>query len=386
MEYQATPSTIAAVVGQAQAGDTVVMGAGTYTTMPWKAGIHYKAHDAADGRALKGTTGHKGNGFTVKVTAPFNVNVDDVTVEGVYHDTSGLAQINAGVITGDRVRLLNMCSYARRTDGGRQIGYTIGTGTKAAAGFVYENSRHSGTGQVGSNYDHAFYFKNAISPRITHSIVHDGGEYPLHLYPNCDSLVVEYSIVYWGQRCITISGENVKANTSVGFPTGAGDPTYYTSDNNVFRYSILGGNSEGSTIEAWAPSGSGGVKNNVVQECLLWTAGRGGVANTTPPAGVSYAGVQVKDPLFTNPAGGDYSRPGAWDGYGPKWVFTDVKPPPPPSPTPDLQAVKDGLDQTVMALNARLATLDLVRLDLQVTMTDLTDLRNSVQQLRASLN
>jgi hypothetical protein len=69
----ATPTTLGAVETRAQQGDTIILEAGAYTQRPNRPGVTYQAIDWAEGRVLRGRTGHLGEGMAVVFRTTFNL-------------------------------------------------------------------------------------------------------------------------------------------------------------------------------------------------------------------------------------------------------------------------------------------------------------------------
>lgn len=336
---QATTANIDAVVSDAQPGDEVSLSAGTYYTLPRKSGITMTAHDWAEGRFVTDTTGHNGAGCSVIYTGPLHIGEDDFTLRGVYHDTSGYSSINAGVITGNNVTLADCVSNARRKDGGRQIGYTIGTGTSRVSGFRYLRCRHLRTGQAGQDLDHAIYLKNAAGWLVEDCIITDGGRFPLHLYTNADSGLVDRTIVWNSVGGITFSGAS---------DSSTGTSVYGTSDDNTVRNSIIGLGRKGYLIESWTSDSSRPVSGNVVRDSIITPAGGG--AGTVKPgmSGVIVENCPDIDPGFADWRNGDFRNA---SGYGPAYLQTaDPAPPPsePPPPAPPDLRVSAELRDLIM--------------------------------------
>jgi hypothetical protein len=343
-ERPATPSTIASVVSAAQAGDVILMGLGTYPSLPRKSGLTYRAFDHGEpGRAVKDTRGHLGQGFQVRVTDFLGGSYSGVTYEGIFWDTRERRGINGAVLSGRDVGFLGCVAVDRPTDGSRRIMLTpLGPSTSQPfEGFVWSEGRVHLQGKWKDTHDHPFYLKHCLRPRITDSLIYDAGWFPLHLYPNCDE--GDFSgLVIWGcGSAAAFSAENASANPSAGL-TGA-------SERNRLARSIIGaghgrpgGQSGGGgyLIESYAPSGAPRPVGNVVEWCFLTRFG--GTAQLVQPGiGDRVALVDCvtgdADPGFTDPAGGDFRlRPGSPAlGYGPAWIQPQGAPPPPPPPDPE---------------------------------------------------
>ncbi len=360
----ATPSTLQAVEAQAQAGDVIRLAAGTYTTRPNRAAVTYQAIDWDPGRVLRGTTGHLGAGMVVRFATAFNLSAPGMVIRGVFHDTRPVSSINAGVFTASNITMEDCASSARPANGTRQIGYTLGTGAIRVSNTRFLRCRHHPTGQPGNVLDHAYYLKNCTGSLLQDCLIYDGGRFPLHLYTDADSNVFERCVVWGSGGCITFSGA---ADSSTG--TSA----YGTSDNNRVTGSILGQARLGSLVESWTSDPNRPVSGNQVSGCMFW---RGTGAATYPGSvrGVTLTNNVQRDPEFRNPAIGDFTRTGTYDGYGPAQLFGAVTPPPPPPPPPPsddaalIQSLKGDLDlmleqanQTRLSLNAFTERLAIAR-------------------------
>jgi hypothetical protein len=320
----ATPGDISIVAARAVPGDTILMTAGTYTAFPQRPDVTYQAFDWAQGRAITGTTGHLGNGFGVRVTTTLNLNQPGIVIRGVFHDTRGLSSINAGVFSASNITMEDCTSAARPSSGGRQIGYTLGTGAIRVSNIRFLRCRHHPTGQPNNALDHAYYLKNCTGCLLQDVIVYEGGRFPFHLYTNADSNTFERCVVWGSGGGITFSGAS---------DSTTGTSTYGTSDNNRMTGCILGQGRLGSLVESWTSDPGRPVTGNTVDQTILWRGG-GGSAVPTEVRGVTLSGIVQKDPGFRNPSIGDFTRSGSYDGFGPPHLFGTVEPPPPPPPPP----------------------------------------------------
>ncbi len=354
---QADRTNIGAVVSQSVAGDSIVLKAypdpvaNPYTTLPLKAGVTYIAEDWVTDRVLKGTTGYRGKDMGVRITTALSTSVPDVQLFGVYHDTSQALTINAFLVQSNGVKAYDSAFYHRRVDGGRQIGITV---QNNATGFSLVRCRFSGTGQVGTQFDHALYLKTPFGWTVTDTIIQDGGYFPLHLYPYARNGLVNRTVVYGGQRAVTFSGENLRTNTSVGLPANGGQwgDGFYVSEGNQLKNVILWSRS-GNVLETWTPNASRPVRSNSVTDALVFP---GTVIPGSLP-GVALSGIKVAtlplNPGFKNPAVGDFTREGVYDGYGPPQLFGASAPPPPPPPPPPDPTV----DPRIAQYEQQLATI-----------------------------
>lgn len=340
----ATPGDISLIVGRALPGDTITLGQGTYTAFPQKAGVTYQAYDWAPGRAITGTTGYLGGGFGVRVTTPLNLNQPGMVLRGIHHDTRGLGTINAGVLTASNITFEDHVLTARRTDGGRMIGYTFGSGAIRVSGIRFLRPRLNRVGKLNDQGDHALYMKNCTGCLIEDPILHDAGRFPIHFYPNADNNEVVRPVVWGSMGAVVFSGAN---DPSTGVAAGA-------SENNTVRNGILGNGTyaRGYLIESQWDGVAPGAGNRVVDTNVTVA---GGSAGRIEPGltGVTLTGLVDLDPGFRNPANGDFTRTGTYDGYGPPQLFGSVTPPPPPTPPPS----EDPRDVLLRALKTDLIGL-----------------------------
>lgn len=346
----ASPSTLQAVEAQAQQGDVIALLAGTYATRPSRSGVTYQAVDWEPGRVLRGTTGHLGQGMAVRFTGAWNFSDPGVRVRGVFHDTRGLGSINAGVFSASGVVLEDCASAARRSDGGRQIGYTLGTGAIRVSGVQFIRHRHHPTGQPNNTLDHAFYLKNCTDCLFQEVLVYDGGRFPFHLYTNADLNKFERCVVWGSGGCVTFSGAS---------DSTTGTSVYGTSDNNLIVGCILGANRLGSCVESWTSDASRPVAGNVVRDTLIFP-GSGRSAFDGKPW-VQVIGAVNRNPGFRDPVNGDFTRTGEYDGFGPPQLFgtaTPPPPPPPPSEDPRVAAVRGDLQSAKQKLAELSALVD----------------------------
>lgn len=340
----ANPGSIAAVVGAANGGDIILLDAGRYTTFPIKAGLTYQSVDWAEGRVLRGTTGHQGINMAVTVTVNLSISQSGVTFRGLMHDTRGTTGINALLVSANQFVAEDCGFYHRHADGSRQIGITV---QGNATGFTLRRCRLSGVGQIGSRYDHALYLKNVDSWLVEDCLIYDGGEYPFHLYPYARNGVARRCVVWAGNRCVTFSGENTAFNSSVGLPAG-----YYVSSNNTFEGCLFSSRT-GSIIESWTPDASRPVIGNIVRDSRYAP----GSTNVSSRPGVVVSNMASLNPGFAAPGVGDFNRTGVWDGFGPTYLYGTTPPPPPPPPPPPSEidkskvylALADAEEQLAMA-------------------------------------
>lgn len=342
--HTATPTTLGAIETRAQTGDTILLEAGVYTQRPNRPGVTYQAVDWAEGRVLRGTIGHLGNGMAVHFRTTFNLTAPGMTIRGVFHDTRGFGTINAGVISASGIVLEDCSAAARPNSGTRQIGYTLGTGAIRVSGIRFTRCRHHPTGQPGQALDHAFYLKNCTGNTFTDCLIYDGGRFPFHLYTDADNNRMERCVVWGSLGCVTFSGA-ADATT--------GTTRYGTSDNNLMTGCILGQASRGALIESWTSDPSRPVIGNVVQDTMVWPRPGGPVWDGKP--GVTTRGLVTRDPGFRDPARGDFTRTGTYDGYGPTYLYQATTPPPPPPPPPPPDPPSE--DPRLTALRADLAVI-----------------------------
>ncbi len=377
-------TNLAAVVSQSVAGDTIILKAyadpiANPYTLTLKSGVNYVAEDWAEGRVLKGTTGHRGQGLGVRITNTLTTSATDVGLFGVYHDTSGAPSINAFLVQSNNVKLYDSATWHRRNDGGRQIGITV---LNNASGFTLVRCRLGATGAAGTQYDHALYLKSPFGFYVADCIVSDGGYYPFHLYPYARNGIIDRTVVWGGVRAITFSGENLKQNGSVGLSTTGGQWSdgFYVSENNVFTGMILASRT-GSVIETWTPNASPPrpVRNCAVRDSLVLP---GSIIPGSLP-GVALSGIraatQPLNPGFKDPTNGDFTRSGVYDGYGPQELF-GLTPPPPPPPPPDPTE-----DPRIQQYEAQLATIKAKLSTSAISLGEAKDIADAITQTMTQL-
>jgi hypothetical protein len=204
----ATPGDISLIVGRALPGDTITLGQGTYTAFPQKAGVTYQAYDWAAGRAITGTTGYLGGGFGVRVTDP-------TEPEPAGHGPPWYPPRHPGSRHHQRRgphrqqhHVEDHVLTARRTDGGRMIGYTFGSGAIRVSGIRFLRPRLNRVGKLNDQGDHALYMKNCTGCLIEDPILHDAGRFPIHFYPNADNNEVVRPVVWGSMGAVVFSGAN----------------------------------------------------------------------------------------------------------------------------------------------------------------------------------
>lgn len=231
--YTATPGTLASVVSSATSGDTIILSQGQYTSWSWKSGLTYRAYDHAIAKPLIDDAGHFGKGFGVVITCPLSPwsGYTDMTLQGPFIDHRGLTGsfTNNFAITGTsaRIKVEDFCVASIKTNGGRNIFFTVDA--LAGAGHEFNRFRFNGAGiqypATDWDHDHAFYFKSqrtvqtgwtgtpfaagsTPSVKIRDFIIDQGGAYPFHHYPGGKGIDVARGVIFRPYCGVVVSGNN----------------------------------------------------------------------------------------------------------------------------------------------------------------------------------
>lgn len=328
-----TPQTINTAAQAAAWGDELVCAAGDYSHTP-RAGLTYRAADHEVGKPLRGVLGHLGQGFACRWVSLLGGSFTDVKMHGFFYDGRETNGINYALLTGDRVELYDYCYTDRVPSGRRRIGFTVGDGPNTHDGFVAERFRHVLTGRPGDTHDHSFYIKRGgRGSRIRKGIIDRAGWFGVQLYPEALEWDMDELVIWGCGGGVVFSSES--GNATVNLNGSARDCR--------LRNSIIGAatgrpggqaGAAGYMVESYAASSVFRPSGNVVDNVNVYAAG--GPSGRVQPGlvGVTVTNLFNEDPGFRDPANGDFTRTGTWDGRGPSELFGVTSPPPPPPPPP----------------------------------------------------
>ena len=313
-----TPATYSAQRSAAASGDTLILGAGTYTGWAPKSGVTQQAANWAVGMATTGTGGHFGAGFTtiVQQGSYGHSGVTGAIARGLFFDSRAGASLNTCMVQNSTGCWFEDCAIvSRRNDGGRNILFNI-KGNPAGANNGVRRCRINSTGKLNDPSDHAFYcadgawsgtaFTSTPYFTVEQCIVDDGGYFPFQTYPAAQGFRARYNIVNNGFGSVTIAGESVANNPSLSV---GGVAQYNEFRNNIFT------NHRGTSryhIEWYDNHDTLDMNNNVVDQCWIG-GGQGSNDILAVPGGKSYytvtnrLGTMATLPGFNNPAGGDFT-------------------------------------------------------------------------------
>ena len=312
-----TPATYSAQRSAAASGDTLILGAGTYTGWAPKSGVTQQAANWAVGMATTGTGGHFGAGFTtiVQQGSYGHSGVTGAIARGIFFDSRAGASLNTCMVQNSTGCWFEDCAIvSRRNDGGRNILFNI-KGNPAGAANTWRRCRINSTGKLNDPSDHAFYVADGDwsggvwtgSPYalIEECIIDDGGYFPLQLYPAAGGVVFRRNIIYRGYYSITIACDGPANNPSISIGGAAHDCDIVE---NIIANNRGSGNYH---VSYYAPTNPKPSNNRLRTNWI----GAGAATGRIDPAGSAAGyytetgglGSMAANPGFKDPGNGDFT-------------------------------------------------------------------------------
>lgn len=338
------PGGFASAYSSAVSGDRLLLqpglhNLGTTRFSFGKSGITVEAASGwTPGRWVTGTNGHNIASVPVRIRGMLDVPGSNNTFKGFGWYDSAASGPGTSIISGNNNTFEDLVCRNRFTtafvDGSVStttagtIFFTIGGAAGRADGTVFRRIKHRLCGDPNANmHDHPYYIKHCQNTLIEDCISYEQTDgWMLHFYPNGDFTTVRRCVAYSVAGGLTFSGAT---DSSTGL-SGC-----LASDNNTVETSIFMRGTTRWLLESYWGCSTIGV-NNVVRNCDIYQpTGSGGSGRiSTSNGGFSQANIQNVDPLFTDPANGDFTLASNSPvlGMGPTQIQPGGSPPVQPSP------------------------------------------------------
>ena len=188
------------------------------------------------------------------------------------------------------------------TDDNTAICFAIGDASHTLNNVVIEDNNIHNCGKLPSgNQNHGIYIVSATNTIIRGNWIHNNADRGIQLYPDADGTQITGNVIDSNGEGIIFSGE----------PLGG---TYRTSDNTTVEHNLITNSQIRANVESYYAPGTGehpGTGNVVKNNCIEGIknsqyAGAGGAGIQSPQVGFSASNNLVANPLYVDPAHGDY--------------------------------------------------------------------------------
>jgi parallel beta-helix repeat protein len=212
-------------------------------------------------------------------------SANDVSVLNLNLDGTNSAATPGVQINGDRVVLrgndiTNHHSAICVVVGGDGAKWGIAYDTVVDANRIHGCGRLPATSQ-----DHGIYLDTSRNARVTNNVITDTADYGIHIYPDSQGSIVEHNVIDGNGMGLIFAGDVSTA-----------------SNNNVVRFNVIADSTRQYNVQSWwsGPKGNG---NTLTQNCL-WNGAKGNIDASS--GGFATSGNMVANPLFADPAHGNY--------------------------------------------------------------------------------
>jgi hypothetical protein len=293
------------------------------------------------GQWVTGSNGHVITNVPVRLRGHMQMNGSRNTFRGFgWYDSADTGPGTCIVLGSDNAFEDLVCRNAfGGTDAGvttndaGSIFFTIGGPTRPSNN-AFRRIRFRLCGNpAGGDHDHPFYIKNCTATLIEDCISYDQNDgWMFHFYPNGDNTTVNRCLAYNVTGGVTFSGAN---DSSTGL-SGC-----LASDANILSNCILVKANRRWGVESYWGCSTVGINNSVRNSCVYQPPGASGAGRiSTTNGGFTTSGIINSDPLFADPANGDFtlSANSPALGMGPTQIQPGGAPPQPPPPVTALAA------------------------------------------------
>lgn len=315
----------AAAVGDTlllQPGEHVIAGSGSRFTLSKR--LNILGAGRTNGMFVTGSNGHNFDAIPVRVTGEMTVATGGTgsLLAGFGWQDNWASGPGTCLVSG-QATFEDLVISNRRNGQPGTIFFTFGGSTRPDGVTVRRvRSRLIGDPTEG-NHDHTYYIKNCTNLLIEDCIDYEGNDgWCFHFYPNGDNTLIRRCVVYQHTGGLTFSGAN---DSSTGL-SGC-----LASDNNIIEDSILMNATRSGRylVESFwgcSPQGTG----NIVRDSDVFQGSGSGGRISTSNGGFSTSGLLNANPLFTNPAAGDFTLQAGSPalGMGPTYIQPGGSPPP----------------------------------------------------------
>jgi nitrous oxidase accessory protein NosD len=219
------------------------------------------------------------------IAGVLEITGDHVTVQGLNLDAANATATPGVQINGDNVVLRGNDI----TNGHTAICVVVGGNGERwgiAHDTVVDSNRIHGCGRLpATNQDHGIYLDTSRNAHVLNNVITDTADFGVHIYPDSQGAIVEHNVIEGDGMGLIFAGDTETA-----------------SSDNIVRSNVIADSRRRYNVE----SSWGGVKgtgNTLTQNCL-WNAPEGNIDPSE--GGFATSGNVVADPLFVDPAHGNY--------------------------------------------------------------------------------